>query len=206
VTLMMRQDFYLVVPAAMPAKNVQELIALSKSRAGGLFYGSVGNGSVHHLGFERIRQLTGANLVHVPYKGNAQMRGPLIAGEIDMTVAGITGVMDQLKAGQLRALAIAAPARSAELPDVPTLAEIGLPGVEINIGVGLVAPAATPRNIVQRMRDEIVKALADSELKRRNSALGFQIVANTPAEYEEKIRADLLQYRKIASDANITAN
>ena len=205
ITQLMRQDFFLVVNAAVPANTLRELVDLSKSRPGGLFYGSVGSGSVHHLGFERMKLLTGANFLHVPYKGNAQMGPSLLAGEIHMTVGSITGVMQQLKAGTLRALAIAASKRNAQMPDVPTFAESGVPGIEINIGVGLLAAAGTPREIVQRLRSEVVKAVGDPDLRRRYDALGFEIVASAPEEYSEKIRADLQQYRKIVSDTAVRA-
>ena len=203
VTLMMKQDFVLVVTSSLPVRNIQELIELSKSRPGGLNYGSVGSGSVHHLGFERLKQLTGAKLVHIPYKGNAQMSAPLISGEVHATVGGFTAVNQMLKAGTIRAIGIAAAERNVRFPDVPTLAESGVPGIEINIGVGLVAPAGTPGGIIHRLRDEIVRALKDPQLEKRNDALGFEIVGNTPSEYAEKIRVDLQEYRKIALDAKV---
>lgn len=203
VTQLMRQDFFLVANAALPANSVKDLIELSKTRQGGLSYGSVGTGSVHHLGFERIKQLTGANLVHIPYKGNAQMAPALLAGDVSITVGGYTAVIPYIKAGKIKALAVAASKRSALMPDVPRLAEAGVSGVDINIGVGVLAPAGTPADVVQRLSTEIVKALADPDLKKRFDSLGIEIVGSTPAEYAERIRADLQQYRKIAAEANI---
>ncbi len=203
VTQVTRQDFYIVVNKDFPANTVAEMLALAKSKAGGLSYGTVGSASVHNLGFERIKLQTGTNLVHIPYKGNAELKPALLAGHIDMTVSTITGVSGELEAGTLKALAYAGATRNPKTPNVPTFAEAGLGGIGIDISVGIFAPAGTPAPIVQFLQKEFAKALNDAEVKKRNETFAFELIGSSSAEFVEKIRSDLAVYRKIVKDGNI---
>lgn len=176
---------------------------MSKSRPGGLSYGSVGNGSVHHLGMERLKLLTGANLMHVPYKGVGQMVPALVAHDIDVMFSSTLPTMPHVKTGKLRALAIGAAQRTPRLPEVPTLAEAGVPGLEVKVAVGFLVRAGTAREVVQRLHAEIVKALDDPEIRRRYMDLELKIIGNTPEQFAEGIRADRELYTRVVKEASI---
>lgn len=203
ITQVTRQDFYLVANKAFPANTVAEMVALAKTKSGGLSYGSVGSASVHNLGFERIKQHTGTNLVHIPYKGNAELKPALLTGDIDMTVSTITGVRGELEAGTLKALAYAGSTRNPATPNVPTFAEAGLGGIGIDISVGVFAPAGTPAPIVELLQREFAKALNDADLRKRNETFAFELIGSTSAEFVSKIQNDTQAYRKIVKDANL---
>lgn len=206
VSQVVGQEFFLFAHSDLPVRTVQELVALSKSRPGGLSYGSTGNGGPHHLGMERLKLATGAKLTHVPYKGVGQMVPALVAKDIDVMFSSTMPVLPHLKAGKVKALALGAPHRSPLLPDVPTFAEAGVPGgLDVNVAVGFVVRSGTSREIVQRLQAEIVKALDDPALKQRYVDLGFRIIGNTSEEFAESIRTDLSRFGKLVKEANIRA-
>jgi tripartite-type tricarboxylate transporter receptor subunit TctC len=203
ITQLTRQSFYLVARKAFPANTVKEMVALSKERSGGVSYGTTGRTSVHNLGFERMKKLSGANLVHIPYKGNAEIKPALLAGDIDLTVSTITGVRGELEAGTVKALAFAGHQRDPINPNVPTFAEAGLPGIEIDISVGVFAPAGTPKPVVDYLQKEMAKALKSPELLKRNETLAFELIGSSSDDFAAKIKREIEAYRKIAQDANI---
>jgi tripartite-type tricarboxylate transporter receptor subunit TctC len=203
ITQLTRQSFYLVARKDFPADTVKDMVALSKQKSGGLNYGTTGRTSVHNLGFERIKMQSGANLLHIPYKGNAEIKPALLAGDIDLTVSTITGVRGEFEAGTIKALAFAGKNRDPLNPNVPTFTEAGLLGIEIDISVGVFAPAGTPSVVTDYLQKEMAKALKSPELLKRNETLAFELIGSNSAEFAAKIKTDIDVYRKVAKDADI---
>lgn len=196
------QAFSVVVNSALPVNSVEELVALSKKNEKGLFYGSSGLGSMHHISGEQLRVITGGKFTHVPYKGVQYSVPALLAGDIDFIMFSATPVMSQWKTNKVKILARAGLQRSSLMPDVPTLKEVGIP-LTVTIDVGLVAPKGTPSNIVQRMNEEIRKALNDPAVKQRFEGQDFEILPSTSQEFAQIIDADLQRYRKVVKESNI---
>jgi tripartite-type tricarboxylate transporter receptor subunit TctC len=162
--------YVLVVESALPAKSVQELIALAKSRSGKLNYASAGNGSTHHFCGELLKSMSGVDILHIPYKGSPPAITGLLGGEVSLMFANVADIGAQIKSGKVKALAVTTAKRAASLPEVPTMSEAGLPGFEIVSWFGLLAPAGTPAPIVARLNAETVKVLgrADVQTARGN--------------------------------------
>jgi len=197
--------FILSVHPSVPAENVMELVALAKSRPGQLTYASFGVASSSHLTAELFSMLAGIKLVHVPYKGSAPAVADLVAGQVMMIFDSMQSQMPQLRAHRLRALGLAAPKRSPAAPDVPTLAEAGLPGVEGGSWYGLLAPAGTPRAIIDKLHAEILRALAAADIRERLDSVGTEPVGNTPEEFALQIRNDIVKWGRVVRAANIRA-
>lgn len=174
----------LVVGPATPAKSVRELIDLAKSRPGELLYGTAAHGSSGHLAGELFNQLAGTKLTRVPYRGAAPALVDLLGGQIHMTFDNIPVVIPHVRAGRLRALGVTSAARSTLLPEVPTIAEAGLPGYEVTARFGLTIPAKTPRNRITRLNAEVLRALAPAPVRDRFANLGLDVVGSTPEEYQ----------------------
>jgi tripartite-type tricarboxylate transporter receptor subunit TctC len=196
---------YLVFVSALkvPAKNVKELIALARARPGSLNYGSTGLGAPPHLVGELFKQTTGVDMVHVPYKGDAPMYLALLAGEVDVAFGPLGNAIQHIRSGKLRALAMTNPTRSAAIPDVPTMAEAGVPNFAPTGWLGLFAPAGTPRAIVERLHSEMVKVIATPEIRERFPGWGYEPVGSTPEEFDQRFKSDLSLYSRVIREAHI---
>ncbi|HET9975922.1 MAG TPA: tripartite tricarboxylate transporter substrate binding protein, partial [Burkholderiaceae bacterium] len=170
----------LVVNAANPARTVAELVAQAKATPGKLNYGSNGNGTAQHLIGTQFESTNGIEIAHIPYKGSGPLVTDLIGGQVTMSFDTVTPVLPHIKAGKLRALAVTTAKRSTALPDVPTLAEAGVKGIDTGTWFGLLAPAATPREITTRLHADVVKLLAQPEFRKQLEAIGAEPVGNTP--------------------------
>jgi tripartite-type tricarboxylate transporter receptor subunit TctC len=195
--------FVMVVPAALPVRSVQEFIALAKSSPNKLTFGSVGVGTPQHLGGELFKLQAGVDLIHVPFRGATVVIPDLLAGRIDMFIGAINSLLPLIRDGGLRALAATSPRRIASLPDVPTMAEAGLPGFEVGSGVGLVAPAGTPPAIIDTLNREIGKIIATQGFHERMAAIGVDVVGTTPAAFAKIISDDYEKWGKVIAAAGI---
>jgi tripartite-type tricarboxylate transporter receptor subunit TctC len=192
-----------VAHPSLPAKDLRELIALGKSKPGTLSYGSAGTGSSAHLACEMLSQRTGAALVHVPYKGGGQAIADALGGQIPLVCTAVAGASQFMKQGRLRGLGLSSEKRAAGAPEVPTFIESGLPGFVVNSWVGILAPARTPRPIVDRLYAEITALLQTAEVRERFATLGIDPVGNSPEEFAAQIRADLERWGPVVKQANI---
>jgi tripartite-type tricarboxylate transporter receptor subunit TctC len=190
ITLIGREPGVLVVNPALPVKTLQELVAYAKERPGQLDYASSGNGSGQHLFAALLASSTGMKLNHIPYKGSGQATTDLLGGQVMMSIPGTAGMVGHVKSGKLRALAVTGATRTPQLPDVPTVMESGVPGYEAYVWMGLLAPRATPAPIVDKIRREVVAALATPEVKNYMSNAGIEIVGSTPAEFGKFFRSE----------------
>ncbi len=193
----------LVVNAASPAKNVADLVALGKASKDRLSYGSNGNGTAQHLIGTQFENLTGVDLLHVPYKGSGPLTTDLLGGQVSMSFDTITPVLPHVKAGKLRALAVTTAKRSSVLPEVPTLAEAGLKGFDIGTWFGVLAPAATPKEIVARLSDEMIKAIHSSEFKKRMDEIGAEPIGDTPDQMARRIKDETEKFAGLVKRANV---
>lgn len=198
------QDFSVIVRADSPDKTIGDLVERSKKKEGGMTYGTSGVGSVHHIGSERLRLLTGAHFMHVPYKGTIQSVPALLSGEIDFMISSATPVMGQWKSGKVRMLARGSDTRNSLMPDVPTLRESGIP-LTISITLGMLAPKGTPPEVVQRLSSEVNKVLESAEVKQKVATQDFTVGGSTPQAYADLIREQLQEYKKMIHDTGITA-
>ncbi len=194
----------LVINAATPARTVAELVALAKSQPGKLAFGSNGNGTAQHLIGTQFQQATGTQLVHVPYKGSAPMATDLLGGQIAMSFDTITPVLPHIKTGKLRALAVTTAAPSSALPDVPPLAKAGLDGFDIGTWFGVLAPAATPPEVVRRLNAEAVKIIRSPEFVKRMAEIGAEPIGDSTEEMARRIRVDTERFAKLVKEANVT--
>jgi tripartite-type tricarboxylate transporter receptor subunit TctC len=206
VTLVARVPNILVVHPGVAAASVKELIALAKARPDLLNFGSAGNGAPSHLAGEMFKSSAGVAMVHVPYKGAGLAVNALLAGEIQVMFAPSVAVLPQVKSGRLRALAVTSAARSSAVPDLPTLAESGLPGYDISSWFGLFAPANTPAAVVEKIYRETAKALQLPDVRERFSREGAEPVASTPAEFGAYVRSEFAKYAKLVRDTGIKAD
>lgn len=195
--------FTLVVHPSLPVRSVKELVALAKSKPGQLNYGSGGNGSVAHFSGEQFKALAGVNLVHVPYKGSNPSLIDLVAGQLQLTIENMPVTLPHVRSGRLRMLAVGTKARSAFMPEVPTIAEAGVPGYESSTAFGVLAPAKTPGAIVTRLNAEIAKVLRSAEAKERLTGIGMEPVGSTPEEYAAHLKEELAKYGRIVKTAGI---
>ena len=196
----------LVVHPSLPVKNVHELIALAKRRPGQLNYASAGNGTTFHLAGEMFKSMAKIDILHVPYKGGAPAQIDLIAGQVQMLFDSLSTALAQIRAGRVKVLAVTTRQRAPVLPEVPTVAESGLPDFEVAGWFGVVAPAHTPRDIVNRLNAEILQALNAAEVRERLLGLGHAIAGNSPGEFAAFISSELAKYSKVIKDNNIRAD
>jgi tripartite-type tricarboxylate transporter receptor subunit TctC len=197
--------FGLTVNSGMPVHSLKEFIAYAKASQRPLTYGTAGIGSPHHFAVELLRSMTGINVVHVPYKGSAGIIPALLSGEIDFTIAAVNSLLPHFKSGKLRPIAMAGSSRTAILPDVPTIAEAGpLPGYTVDVWLGVMAPAGTPRPIIDRLNGEINRVVRDPQIvKERLNTVGLEAVGTTPEQLLEAMKGDLVKYTKVAREAQI---
>lgn len=205
VTLLALVPNVIVVNPSVNAYTVKELIALLKANPGKLNYASSGNGTSIHLAAELFKSMTGTFMTHIPYRGSAPALADLIANQTQLMFDNLPSAMPQIKAGKLRALAVTSAKRAAALPDVPTVAEAGVPGYEASSWFGLVAPAGTPKEIFDRTRDVIAKAWARPDVREKLLGQGAEPVANTPEDFAKYIDAEIAKWGKVvkASGAKI---
>ncbi len=196
-------NILLVVNLVVPARTVAELVALARARPGRLTYGSSGVGGSLHLAGELLSSTAGIKMMHVPYKGAVQAMTDVIGGHVDGMFIAASAAIPQVKAGKVRALGVASPRRTTALPDVPTFFEAGYAGVEIDSRFGLVAPAATPREIIARLNTAMVKALSAPDVRERYQAMGMETVTTTPQEYSDQLRNEMVKLRKIVAAAKL---
>jgi tripartite-type tricarboxylate transporter receptor subunit TctC len=196
----------LVVHTSVPAKTAKEFIALAKSRPGQLNYSSSGSGTTQHLSGELFALKTGIKMTHVPYRGTAPSLTALISGEVSLSFANIPAISAHVKAGRLRPLANTGPKRSAQLPDVPTMKEAGVPGVEVVVWYGVFAPAATPREIVSKLGDAIARAARAPDMQQKLLDLGAEPVGNTPDEFAKLFREEVTRWAEVVKVSGARAD
>ena len=196
----------LAVHPAVPAKDLKELVALAKAQPGKLNYASPGSGSVPHVGMELFKQQTGADFTHVPYKGAGPAMQDVIAGNVQVTVATPPSLLGFVQSGRMRALAVAAKQRHPQLPDVPTAAEAGFPGFELEAWVALFAPAGTPPEAINRLTAAAKEALASPEAMEKIRTTGMTQRYLPPAELDNIVRADLAYWSRVITNAKIKAD
>jgi tripartite-type tricarboxylate transporter receptor subunit TctC len=187
----------LVVHPSLGVRSVQELIAAAKANPGGILYGSSGNGTGPHLSGELFNLMTGVKLVHVPYKGSPQAMTDLLAGRVQLMFAPASTALPHIKAGTLRALASSGAQRTGVAPDLPTIAESGLPGFDTSLWFGLLAPATTPRAIAERLNREAVRVLAETELRNQFAAQGIDPLGGTPEQFAATIREETAKWARV---------
>lgn len=197
VTLVASVPNLLVVHPSVPAKSVKELISHAKANPGKLNFASAGNGTSIHLSGEMFKTMTGVQMQHVPYKGSAPAVTDLLGGQVNMMFDNMPSALPHVKGGKLRALAVTSAKRSPAAPDVPTMAEAGVPGYEATSWFGILAPAGTPKDIVTKLNKEIARILAMPEIKEKLSAQGAEPVGNTPEQFAAHIKAEIKKWEGV---------
>ncbi len=197
ITLIARVPNMLVVNPSVPAKDVKELIALMKANPGKYTFASSGNGTSQHLSGELFKTMAGVEMQHIPYKGSPPALQDVVGGQVTMTFDNVTTAWPLAKAGKLRALAVTTASRSAIAPDVPTLAESGLPGFEVGSWQGVFAPAGTPPEIIKRLNVEIVRILNMPEVKEKLIGLGAEPVGNSPEEFSAMVKLEVVKWADV---------
>ena len=189
----------LVAHPSVPAKDLRELLSLKSNFS----YGTAGTGSTPHLAGELLAQRTGIALTHVPYKGGGQAMGDVVGGQIPLVFTAIATAQQFVRSGRLKGLAVSSAKRSSSLPEIPTFIESGLEGFVVDSWVGILAPAKTPRPVVERLQKEIAAVLSEPEIRERYATLGIEPVGNTPEQYAQQIRTDLARWEKVVRQAGI---
>ena len=203
VSMVSHFPFFVLVPASLQVNTLAELVAYVKARPGQISYASNGSGTMAHLGMEMLKQSTGMDLLHVPYKGFAPALPDLLSGRVGVMMADLAPVGQQLRAGSLRALAATSAQRSAFLPEVPSVAELGNPGYEIDVWFGLFAPAKTPADIVAKLNAEAVKYLSSPAAKEAYGKVGHEPIHSSPEAVRNRIVAEQKAFAKAVKDANV---
>jgi tripartite-type tricarboxylate transporter receptor subunit TctC len=193
----------LTVAATSQAKSVAELVAQAKATKPELSYGSNGNGTAQHLIGTQFQNQTGTTLLHIPYKGSGPLTTDLLGGQVTMSFDTITPVLPHIQGGKLRALAVTTGKRSSALPNVPTLAEAGLPGFDLGTWFGVLTPAATPKPVVAKLSEEMIKIIRSPEFGKRMAEIGAEPIGNTPDQMAALLRADTEKYAKLVKQANV---
>jgi tripartite-type tricarboxylate transporter receptor subunit TctC len=204
VSLLTTSPYLLVVHPALPAANVKELIALAKAKPGRIDYATPGRGTSNHLAAEMFKLMSGADFRHVPFKGTAQAYTSVMGGHVSMMFVSTASALPHVKAGRLRALGISTAQRNPAVPDIPTLAEAGVPGYHAASWAGIVAPRGTPRAIVDKLNALLAEVLRESELRQRLAAQGYDPEPSTPKAFADFIRSELARYGKLVKAAGIT--
>ncbi len=193
----------MVVNPALPVKSVKEFIAYAKANPGKLSYGSPGNGSTAHLSMELFKSMTGASLVHIPYKGSAGVMTDVLGGQIAVTIDNMPPYLPNVKAGKLRALAVSPAKRVAAVPDLPTIAEAGVPGYDSGAWFGLLAPARTPRAVIDVLAAETARIVKTPDMGKRISELGGEPIGGTPQQFAALIKSEITKWAKVIKDAKV---
>lgn len=192
----------LIGPGAQ-ARTVKDIVAAAKAKPGDITFASAGQGTSQHLSGEVFRLMTGADLTHVPYKGSAPAIQDVMGGQVPMSFETVTVALPQIKAGKVKAVAVTSAKRSAQLPDVPTLAESGVPGFDVSSWQALYLPAGTPPAIVAKLNAEVQKIVAQPEVKAKMESLGLEYAPNSPAQFTEFQKAEQARWAKVIKDGNV---
>lgn len=203
ITLAASTPNILVVSPSLPVSSVKDLVAFAKSKPGAINYASTGIGSSNHLSMEMFKQLAGVDINHVPYKGSAPAVTDLIGGQVGVMFDNIPNVVQHIKAGKLRALAVSTPARSPHVPELPTVSESGVPGYEVDVWFGFAAPAGVPQPIIDKLNAEIVKTLHSADVKEKFTAQGVDVIGSTPAQFAAYLRDQSAKWAKVVRDAGV---
>lgn len=203
VSLLASIPFLLVVHPSLPAKNVGDLIKLARARPGELNYASSGNGTTAHLAGEMFKSMAKVKITHVPYKGTVEGVTDVIGGQVHMMFAIMQSGISHVKSGKLKALAVTGPRRSAAVPDLPTIAESGVPGYEFTSWNGVHVPAGTPRAVISRIQGELVKAVALPDVREKMSNLGMEVAGSTPDELGALVKSDIAKWGKVIKEAGV---
>ena len=196
----------LVAHPAFPPNNVKELIAYAREKPGRINYGSSGNGTSVHLAMEMFKSMTKTFMVHIPYKGSAPVVTDLLAGQVDVMFDNLPNVIQHVKAGKMKALGVSTVKRSPLAPEVPSISEAGVPGYDLSVWFGVLAPAGTPRDIIQRLNVEIVKILQSPDVKERFLKQGVDVQTGTPEQFDALVKSEVARWAKVIKDAGIRAD
>lgn len=203
VTVVASAPYVLSVHPSVQARTVKELVALAKAKPGTLHFSSAGNGATNHLAGEIFKSATGIDMVHVPYKGAGPAMLDAIAGQVQLTFGPIVSTLPHVRSAKLRGLGVSSAKRASVAPDLPTIAESGVPGYDVVNWYGIVAPASTPKRIIDQLNREIVRILNSKELKDRLTREGAEVVANAPDAFSAFIRAELVKWGRAVRDAKV---
>ena len=206
ITMATAQPYVMLAHPSLPAKNVKELVALARARPGQINYASSGAGTLGHLGFELLKTSANVNMVHVPYKGIVPAITDIVGGHVSLLYSTVVSGMPQVNAGKLRALAVSSAKRAQVAPGVPTVAESGFPGYDVSGWYGILAPAKTPADIINRLNTEIVTILRSPAASERLAADGSEAVGNTPEQFGAHIKSEIAKWGKVVKAAGITAD
>jgi tripartite-type tricarboxylate transporter receptor subunit TctC len=206
VSLVASIPFAMIVHPSVPAKTVQEFVALARAKPGTLNYSSAGSGTSNHLAGELLKSMAGIDIVHVPYKGSAPALNDLISGQVALMFDLVLTAAPHVKSGAVRGLAVTGAKRSSALPDLPTVAESGIPGYEVSAWFGIFAPAGVPQPVVQRLNAEFVKALREPDLRQRLASQGAEPLTSTPDEFAAYLRAEIDKWAKVVKAAGMKAD
>jgi tripartite-type tricarboxylate transporter receptor subunit TctC len=203
ISLIAKSSYLVLLHPALPPSSVGELIALARARPGQLNFASPGTGAPPHLAGELFNRMAGVKLVHVPYRGDTQALADLVGGQVQLAFLAISASLPFVKSGQLRAIAVTSSERTPVLPELPTVAESGLPGYAIGTWFGLLAPAGTPPEVITRLHDETARIVGGDDIRQRFAAIGFEATSNSPAEFAAHIAAETAKFAAIAKAAGI---
>lgn len=206
VVLVAGGQFALVVHPSFPARNFEEFLEQARAQPGKINYGSAGNGSTLHLGMELLASMAGLRLTHVPYKGSGPLVTALAAGEVQVGLPDVPSVMQFVRSGRLRALAVTGMQRDPTLPDVPTVTESGIKGYDVVVWLGVMAPARTPPEIINRLNEAMVRALREPEVSARLKEFGMQVYASSPSEFARFLSAERAKWEPIVRTSGATIN
>jgi tripartite-type tricarboxylate transporter receptor subunit TctC len=198
--------YVLTVHPSLPVKSVSDLIALAKAKPGAIDFASSGNGSSQHLVGALFCSMAGVQLNHVPYKGSNQAMNDVLGGQVKVTFAGVPNVLPNVQNGKLRAIAVSTAKRYADMPDVPTIAEAGVPGYDATIWLGLLAPAGTPHEIVQKLNTEITRILSTPDAKKLMGSAGVDVATSTPEDFGRLLQSELDRWGKVVRETGATVN
>ena len=206
ISLFVQSPSVLAVHPSLPVKSVKELIALTKARPNEILFSSSGSGSGQHLAMELLNRMAGLQLVHIPYKGTAPSVLDLVAGRVSVTSASAISTMPHVRSGRLRALAVASGKRSPSVPELPTIAEAGVPGFAVDQWYALFAPAATPKEIIAKLYAEIARTVAQADTRERLLAMGLDPVGMPPDEFTAYVKTETVKWGKLVREAGIRVN
>ncbi len=206
VVMLATQSSMLAVHPSLPVRNVKDLIALAKAHPGEVRYGSGGNGTVGHLVAELFRSMAGVRLLHIPYKGTGQNSAAIMSGEIQMLIANIASLVQPMKAGRVRGIAVTSLTRSKVVPELPTVSDSGVPGYEYSGWYGLWAPAKTPKPVIARINQDFNTALTNPQMRERFAEVGIEAQGGTDEKFTAYVHSELVKWAKVARDADIKAD
>jgi tripartite-type tricarboxylate transporter receptor subunit TctC len=206
VTLAGTSANMLVAHPSFPPNSVKELIAYAREKPGKVNYGTSGNGTSVHLSMELFKSMTKTYMVHIPYRGSAPVVTDLLAGQVDVMFDNLPNVIQHVRAGKMKALGVSTAKRSSLAPEVPSVDEAGVPGYDLSVWFGVLVPAGTPRDIVQRLNVEIVKILQSGEVKERFLKQGVDVQTSTPEQFDAFVKSEVARWAKVIKDASIRAD